>query len=82
MFSFLTVVSLIQTDSSIARKRRASEPLYPRAFHLSGVQPKIMAVDYVGGNLLWAEKLTINIASLKGEYRKTLISRKNNQETL
>ncbi|XP_066928142.1 low-density lipoprotein receptor-related protein 1-like [Clytia hemisphaerica] len=78
---FHYAVSLIQAESSIARKRRASEPLYSPAFNLSGVQPQVMAVDYVGGNLLWAEKLTIKIASLEGKYPKPLITR-NNQGTL
>lgn len=62
------------TDSN--RKRRASEPTYTEAFKpIQKVSPNSIAVDFVGKNMFWSEKRTINIANLQGLYKKTLITR-------
>lgn len=65
---------LFMTDSN--RKRRSSEPTYMEAFKpIQHVSANSFAVDFVGKNLFWSEKRSINIANLKGLYRKTLITR-------
>lgn len=63
------------------RKRRDSEPIYTPAFKpIQKVSPNTLAVDFVGKNIFWSEKQTINIANMQGLYKKTLITR-NDEST-
>ena len=62
------------TDSN-KRRRRTSEPLYTKVFDIQDVSPKTLTVDFIGKNVFWSEKHSINVASLDGSFKKSLIQR-------